>query len=593
MEERTKDLEPLSEIASRAARRLAVPACVLAELRPGGSTVLAFAGVSAAEAALLVAAQERTLNGKPGEGSIDGGAPLGAESARYLIHNSRPIEDGGRLSLSCFDKDLRELSGASDLLGLWAEEALQRLFPGRISGRALEANSSIYASGFFLRYLAAEIAAGSKAALLVFHIDKLQEIRRDHGERTAVRLLAQLGDLLRSRARSGDVLGRLFDEDIGMMLPDASGPGLPSAATRLSAQVREGFRFSVSVGGSADSDAERVLEGARHGLGAAIDAGGGRTRLWLEGRLIEPEAALPGARETADPAALFQERYQKLVLLNRASLKLFSGESLDASLASAGLAILALSGAKYISIHQAEGPRLLCLHRHGEKLFLSEEARGSENSLLERLRSDLSNSWLVQPGLGLLGVPILASSVDARFVGALVTGYLRNEEPGPEVVRLLADTAKLVCNAFVVHGQLREQKRLAAVAEQSADPLFLTDLEGRILASSRGALETFGYAPEQVLGRQAADLLVPPDRRERYLGLERETLEKGSVLSVEGIHLRSDGTPIPVEMTFTLIRDDHRRPFEMVRVVRDISQRKEVERMKTEFVNIVSHELRT
>ena len=354
-----------------------------------------------------------------------------------------------------------------------------------------------------------------------------------------------------------------------------------------------GSRRCGGGGGGAGSEGESGREGGGRGVGGALDGGGGCTGVWLESRLLEPEAALPGAQAAAGAAALFQERYQKLVLLNRASLNLFSGESLEASLSSAGHTILALSGAKYLSIHQADGDRLQCLHRHGEKLFLSESAAGSESALLDRLRAEPANAWLVEPGLGLLGVPILASSLDPRFVGALITGYPRNEEPGPEVVRLLTDTAKLLRNAFVVHGQLREQKRLAAVAEQSADPLFLTDLEGRILASSRGALETFHFSPEQVLGRIAADLLVPPDRRERYLGLERETLEKGSVLSVEGIHLRSDGTPIPVEMTFTLIRDDHGRPFEMVRVVRDISQRKEVERMKTEFVNIVSHELRT
>lgn len=593
MADRTPDMEQLSDIASRAARRLGAWACILADLRREGRRVLAFSGVSAAEADLLLAAHETRLRGKACAVELDGDRLPGGERALFLAHDSRPIEGGRSLSISCFDKKSRDIPGALGLLGLWAEEAVQRLVPGTGGERALEANTSVYTPAFFLRYIEAETAAGSKAGLLVFHVDRLQEVRRDRGEQTAARLLAQLGDLLRSRARSGDVLGRIFEDSIGMLLPEASPGTLPAAVSRLRDKLKEGFRFGVSIGGCAASAPDAVLEGARRALAAAAESGGNRTQLCLEGRLVEPEAPAKPAAEAAGPGALFQERYQKLVLLNRAALNLFSGEALESSLASAGHTILALSGAKYISIHQADGGRLSCLHRHGEKLFLSEEARGSEASLLERLRADLADCWLVEPGLGLLGVPILAASGEARFEGALITGYPRDGEPPPEVARLLADTAKLLHNAFVVHGQLREQKRLAAVAEQSADPLLLTDLEGRILAFSRGALDTFRYSPGEVLGRTAADLLVPRERRERYLGLERETLEKGSILSVEGIHLRSDGTPIPVEMTFTLVRDDQGKPFEMVRMVRDIRQRKEVERMKTEFVNIVSHELRT
>jgi len=70
-------------------------------------------------------------------------------------------------------------------------------------------------------------------------------------------------------------------------------------------------------------------------------------------------------------------------------------------------------------------------------------------------------------------------------------------------------------------------------------------------------------------------------------------MEKGSVQGVESLNLRKDGSLVPVESTLTAIHDQRGRPFAMVCVSRDITRRKEIERMKSDFVNMVTHELRT
>ena len=56
--------------------------------------------------------------------------------------------------------------------------------------------------------------------------------------------------------------------------------------------------------------------------------------------------------------------------------------------------------------------------------------------------------------------------------------------------------------------------------------------------------------------------------------------------------MRADGLSIPVEVTATPLIDDGRAIGAVV-VFRDVTQRREVDRMKSEFVSIVSHELRT
>ncbi len=60
----------------------------------------------------------------------------------------------------------------------------------------------------------------------------------------------------------------------------------------------------------------------------------------------------------------------------------------------------------------------------------------------------------------------------------------------------------------------------------------------------------------------------------------------------EDNYRRADGLSIPVEVTATPLVEDGRAIGAVV-VFRDVTQRREVDRMKSEFVSMVSHELRT
>jgi signal transduction histidine kinase len=57
--------------------------------------------------------------------------------------------------------------------------------------------------------------------------------------------------------------------------------------------------------------------------------------------------------------------------------------------------------------------------------------------------------------------------------------------------------------------------------------------------------------------------------------------------------LHKDGHIVWVLLSVSLVRDDNNNPNYLILQILDITERKEVERMKNEFVSIVSHELRT
>ncbi|MBI5241772.1 MAG: PAS domain S-box protein, partial [Elusimicrobia bacterium] len=156
----------------------------------------------------------------------------------------------------------------------------------------------------------------------------------------------------------------------------------------------------------------------------------------------------------------------------------------------------------------------------------------------------------------------------------------------------LLEIARLLRNARLMHKHLEQQRTLAAVTEQSADAIYITDRDSRIVSWNSAAEGLFGYPREEALG-QPIYFLVPPDRRAELDGRNSQAMAEGGAKNFETVRLRKDGALVPVEATFFPLRDEKGRTFGMVRVFRDITKRKEVERMKSEFVSLVSHELRT
>jgi PAS domain S-box-containing protein len=55
-----------------------------------------------------------------------------------------------------------------------------------------------------------------------------------------------------------------------------------------------------------------------------------------------------------------------------------------------------------------------------------------------------------------------------------------------------------------------------ALLESALDCVIAIDHEGRVLEFNPAAERTFGYSKSEVLGKELADLIVPPDLRELH-----------------------------------------------------------------------------
>jgi PAS domain S-box-containing protein len=127
---------------------------------------------------------------------------------------------------------------------------------------------------------------------------------------------------------------------------------------------------------------------------------------------------------------------------------------------------------------------------------------------------------------------------------------------------------------------LRESEaRKGAILASALDCVITIDHEGRVIEFNRAAEQTFGYRQDDVVGRELAELIVPPALRERHRHALRRYLETGrsAILGrrVELMGLRVDGSEFPVEVTIT--RVGGQSPPLFTGYLRDITERKRVE----------------
>ncbi len=140
----------------------------------------------------------------------------------------------------------------------------------------------------------------------------------------------------------------------------------------------------------------------------------------------------------------------------------------------------------------------------------------------------------------------------------------------------------------------KSEAHLQAIVDNTIDGLITIDRRGIILRYNRGCEDIFGYTIDQAIGKNVSILMPRKEAAEhdgyleryartgqaRFIGVQRE---------VKGRH--KDGRPIDLEVAIAEIKVGDDVLFSGI--VRNITERKKIERIKSEFVSTVTHELRT
>jgi signal transduction histidine kinase len=205
------------------------------------------------------------------------------------------------------------------------------------------------------------------------------------------------------------------------------------------------------------------------------------------------------------------------------------------------------------------------------------------------------------------------------LVAAIVNELARQSRSQVHAIHELADEKeRMLQRTFEYASQLEESEAKsraadrmfrglwAAVTEQS---VIGTDVTGLIDAWNPGATNMLGISLEEAEGKRyifdfhvpeelehrARELNYPPGATVLNPGFSAlvEAARLGSAESREWTYVRDDGTTIQVALSVTKRVDESGETVGYLFVAADVTQAREVSRLKDEFVGLISHELRT
>jgi PAS domain S-box-containing protein len=128
------------------------------------------------------------------------------------------------------------------------------------------------------------------------------------------------------------------------------------------------------------------------------------------------------------------------------------------------------------------------------------------------------------------------------------------------------------------------------------DGAIATDEFGRIIRINPVALNILEYSEKEVLGEWFPKIVVALDDNLAPVSLIDRPITKafltGQSISEKMVYRTKHGNYRPVQVTVSPILL-HSRPIGAIEVFRDITLEREVDRMKSEFISLASHQLRT
>jgi PAS domain S-box-containing protein len=139
----------------------------------------------------------------------------------------------------------------------------------------------------------------------------------------------------------------------------------------------------------------------------------------------------------------------------------------------------------------------------------------------------------------------------------------------------LRDTEGKVIGAIGVLRDMRELDKARAYAESliedAPDPVFVSDLEGKILQANEAVSELLGFRTDEVVEQSVARFISPEEAREFTAAL-REVVERGVTRNARLNPRSASGEVIPTTLNASALRDPEGKVIGVIGVLRDMRE---------------------
>lgn len=197
----------------------------------------------------------------------------------------------------------------------------------------------------------------------------------------------------------------------------------------------------------------------------------------------------------------------------------------------------------------------------------------------------------------MVGLPL---TFDEQLIGLIYvfrtrdTAFSTNDR---RVLSSFADQAAIAVRNATLYQQLAEEKqRVEAIIENSADGVLILDADRRIETMNRALARMTGWTPSQARGHRCHDVLALRNAQGTDVcdaSCPLQALASGETLQVEGDIVRRDGHRTSVSITYSPLYDSEGTLVNIVGSLHDVTRYREAEEMKSMFISVISHELKT
>lgn len=146
--------------------------------------------------------------------------------------------------------------------------------------------------------------------------------------------------------------------------------------------------------------------------------------------------------------------------------------------------------------------------------------------------------------------------------------------------KILTLDASLAMDAYIASDRYRRAQAAESVINDSGDAIFTMDADKFIRSWNPAAARIFGWTAGEIVG-QPVQRLIPLDLlAARELEQIDEAVAIHNHLQIVTVRLAKDGRRVPVELTVSVLRDPNGAPIGRCAVLRDITERKQLEEKK-------------
>ncbi len=143
----------------------------------------------------------------------------------------------------------------------------------------------------------------------------------------------------------------------------------------------------------------------------------------------------------------------------------------------------------------------------------------------------------------------------------------------------LRDSGGRVIGAIGILRDMRELDKARAYAESliknAPDPVFVSDLEGKILQANDAVFTLLGFRPDELI-EQSLSRIISPEETRAFLAALREVVERGVTRNARLNPRSASGEVIPTTLNASALRDPSGRVIGGIGILRDMREYEQV-----------------